>query len=123
MWQWKDDSTRIVPKLSYVKAFEPWNWIVGTGIYLEDVRIEISQLRKRLLRIALWMSFILGTILAFIIRQSLGIERKQSKCRKRTTAQQGKIPDPGSGFHRRNPYDRGSKFCLLESQVQQAIGI
>ena len=22
-WQWKDDSTRIVPKLSYVKGFEP----------------------------------------------------------------------------------------------------
>ena len=77
MWQWKDDSTRIVPKLSYVKAFEAWDWIVGTGIYLEDVRIEIIQLRTRLLRIALWMSFILGTILAFIILQSLGIEKKR----------------------------------------------
>jgi len=82
MWQWKDDSTRIVPKLSYVKAYEPWNWIVGTGIYLEDVRIEISQLRTRLLRIALWMSFILGTILAFIIRQSLGIEKKRRSAEK-----------------------------------------
>ncbi len=79
MWQWKDDSTRIVPKLSYVKAFEPWDWIVGTGIYLEDVRIEISLLRTRLLRMALWMSFILGIILAFIIRQSLGIENRRRK--------------------------------------------
>ena len=51
MWQWKDDSTRIVPKLSYVKAYEPWGWVVGTGIYLEDVRIEIGQLKNRLLRI------------------------------------------------------------------------
>ncbi|MBT4400614.1 MAG: CBS domain-containing protein [Bacteroidetes bacterium] len=77
MWQWKDDSTQIVPKLSYVKAFEPWNWIVGTGIYLEDVQIEIGQLRARLLRMALWMSFILGTFLAFITRQSLGIEKRR----------------------------------------------
>jgi PAS domain S-box-containing protein len=82
MWQWKDDSTRIVPKLSYVKAFEPWGWIVGTGIYLEDVRHEINQLRKRLLRIALLMSFILGTILAFIIRQSLGIEHRRRSAEK-----------------------------------------
>ena len=82
MWQWKDDSTRIVPKLSYVKAFEPWGWIVGTGIYLEDVRIEMILLRKRLLRIALWMSFILGTILAFIIRQSLGIENRRRSAEK-----------------------------------------
>ena len=26
-----------VPKLSYVKSFEPWDWIVGTGIYIDDV--------------------------------------------------------------------------------------
>ena len=26
-----------VPKLSYVKLFKPWGWIVGTGIYLDDV--------------------------------------------------------------------------------------
>ncbi|MCP4314285.1 MAG: CBS domain-containing protein, partial [Bacteroidetes bacterium] len=82
MWQWKDDSTRIVPKLSYVKAYEPWDWIVGTGIYLEDVRIEIGLLGTRLLRIALWMSFILGTILAFIIRQSLGIENRRRSAEK-----------------------------------------
>ena len=46
MWQWKDDSTRIVPKLSYVMEFKPWNWIVGTGIYLEDVRMEIVIIKK-----------------------------------------------------------------------------
>jgi len=82
MWQWKDDSTRIVPKLSYVKAFEPWGWIVGTGIYLEDVRLEIALLKKRLLRIALWMSFTLGAILAFIIRQSLSLENKRRNAEK-----------------------------------------
>jgi methyl-accepting chemotaxis protein len=26
-----------VPKLSYVKGYEPWQWIVGTGIYIDDV--------------------------------------------------------------------------------------
>ncbi|HSL86879.1 MAG TPA: cache domain-containing protein, partial [Bacteroidales bacterium] len=38
MWQWNDDSTRIVPKLSYVRKFGPWDWIIGTGIYIEDVK-------------------------------------------------------------------------------------
>ncbi len=28
---------RPVPKLSYVKLFAPWGWVVGTGIYLDDV--------------------------------------------------------------------------------------
>ncbi|MCA1746955.1 MAG: cache domain-containing protein, partial [Bacteroidales bacterium] len=78
MWQWKDDSTRIVPKLSYVKGFEPWGWIVGTGIYLEDVRAEIGGLTNRLLRITLVFALLIGAILAFIIRQSLTIERRRS---------------------------------------------
>jgi PAS domain S-box-containing protein len=77
MWQWKDDSTRIVPKLSYVRGYEPWNWIVGTGIYLEDVRLEIRSLKNRLLRVVLLITLIISTLLAFIIRQSLGIERKK----------------------------------------------
>lgn len=25
------------PKLSFVKLFEPWNWIIGTGIYIDDI--------------------------------------------------------------------------------------
>jgi methyl-accepting chemotaxis protein len=26
-----------VPKISYVKAFAPWGWIIGSGIYIDDV--------------------------------------------------------------------------------------
>jgi signal transduction histidine kinase len=43
-WQWKDDSLTVVSKLSYVKAYEPWGWIVGTGIYIEDVNRQIEIL-------------------------------------------------------------------------------
>lgn len=79
MWQWKDDDTRIVPKLSYVKEYKPWGWIVGTGIYLEDVRIEINLLKGRLLKIAILISLILSVILAFIIRQSRRIEIRRKR--------------------------------------------
>ena len=26
-----------VPKLSYVQAFKPWNWMIGTGVYIDDL--------------------------------------------------------------------------------------
>jgi len=74
MWQWKDDSTQIVPKLSYVKGFKNWGWIIGTGIYLDDVQAEIGALKGRLTRVSLLISTIIILILAFIIRQSLKIE-------------------------------------------------
>ncbi len=33
----KPGFTRPVPKLSYVKGFLPWGWVVGLGIYVDDV--------------------------------------------------------------------------------------
>jgi PAS domain S-box-containing protein len=79
MWQWKDDSTLIVPKLSYVKSYQPWGWIIGTGIYLEDVKQEITSLEKHLVRITLFISLLLIIILSYVIRQSLKIENKRKK--------------------------------------------
>jgi len=35
-WE-KPGSTQPEPKLSYVAAFSPWLWVVGTGIYVDDV--------------------------------------------------------------------------------------
>jgi signal transduction histidine kinase len=48
LWQWKEDSAHIVPKISHVKAFEPWGWIIGTGIYVADVKAEISAVTQKL---------------------------------------------------------------------------
>lgn len=76
-WQWKDDSTRIVPKLSYVSRYEPWDWIVGTGIYLEDVKEEIRMIRWQLVRITLIFVLVISLIIFYITRQSLIIERRR----------------------------------------------
>jgi signal transduction histidine kinase/ActR/RegA family two-component response regulator len=36
-WPKSGKKGRPVPKISYVKGFEPWGWIVGTGIYVDDI--------------------------------------------------------------------------------------
>jgi PAS domain S-box-containing protein len=46
-WQWKDDPSRIEPKISYVKIFRPWHWVIGTGIYINDVTNQINNITKR----------------------------------------------------------------------------
>jgi methyl-accepting chemotaxis protein len=33
----KPGADKPVPKISYVKGFVPWGWIVGTGIYVDDI--------------------------------------------------------------------------------------
>ena len=79
MWQWKDDSTKIVSKLSYVKQFKPWDWIIGTGIYIEDVNEEIALLTRNLIYLSLSILLLLGLILAFVGHQSLNIEKLRLK--------------------------------------------
>ncbi len=44
-----NETTSEQPKLSYVEKYEPWGWIVGTGVYVDDLRqIEVS-IRNRVL--------------------------------------------------------------------------
>ncbi|WP_306599429.1 cache domain-containing protein [Geothrix sp. 21YS21S-2] len=37
-----------VPKISYVKAFLPWGWMVGNGVYIDDVQREYAGIRNRI---------------------------------------------------------------------------
>ena len=45
VWQWKDDPARLEPKESYVRGFAPWGWVIGTGMYTDDVNQEIAAHR------------------------------------------------------------------------------
>jgi signal-transduction protein with cAMP-binding, CBS, and nucleotidyltransferase domain len=78
-WQWKDDASRVVPKLSYVKGFKEWNWIIGTGIYLQDVEMEIKQLKKNLLKVSFLIILLITLILIYVLRQTRIIEDKRVK--------------------------------------------
>ena len=40
--------TTPLPKESYVKLFAPWGWVVGTGVYVEDLDREVVGLQQRL---------------------------------------------------------------------------
>ena len=66
-----------VPKFSYVKLFKPWGWIIGTGIYVEDIdaviasknqAIEHSIFRQSLfLVVAIVMTLIIAAAIAGLI--------------------------------------------------------
>ena len=39
----KAGKSRPQPKISFVKMFAKWDWIIGSGIYLDDVRDELNS--------------------------------------------------------------------------------
>lgn len=47
-WQRYEDENRIIQKLSFIKAYKPWGWIVGTGIYIDDVNAKIAATQRKL---------------------------------------------------------------------------
>lgn len=79
MWQWKDDADRIVPKLSYVKGFAPWGWILGTGVYTQDVDAEIAALKGNLQAAALAILVVVAGLL-FVLSRT-GFRSEQGRLR------------------------------------------
>jgi methyl-accepting chemotaxis protein len=55
-----------VPKLSYVKLFKPWGWIVGSGIYFDDVQVEITRMRLNIIVSTLISVFIVLIFTYFV---------------------------------------------------------
>ena len=66
-WQWMDDSTRIVEKISFVKPFKPWNWIIGTGIYVEDINDEIDSISQTIIYVSISITLFIAFLLFFIL--------------------------------------------------------
>ena len=77
LWQWKDMPEQIVPKISYVKLFKPWGWIIGTGVYLDDVHREFAQISKKLIYISTLILAIIFILSIVIIRQGIRESRKR----------------------------------------------
>ncbi|MCM0083586.1 bacteriohemerythrin [Geomonas sp. Red32] len=44
MWP-KPEGEKPLPKISYVKLFAPWGWVIGSGVYMEDVMQEAAALK------------------------------------------------------------------------------
>ena len=36
------------PKISYVEAFKEWGWIIGTGVYADDINALVAQQREKM---------------------------------------------------------------------------
>jgi len=62
----KPDSDKPVRKVSYVKLFKPWEWVVGSGIYIDDVDAEIRKMRFQIILGAVVLSVIVLILTYFI---------------------------------------------------------
>ena len=67
-YQWdRAQNQEYIDKISYVKLFQPWGWVIGTGIYVDDVNsifwdsaINIIIVSSLFTILTIWLSFIIS---------------------------------------------------------------
>ncbi len=84
-YNWDKGSKKNVPKTSYAEAVKDWEWMIGTGMYMDDIE-EIAAAQKMriyftfaiILVLAiiatLWISRNLKNILSSLVDQAINIE-------------------------------------------------
>lgn len=69
MWP-KPGKDEPLPKISYVSKDNKWNWIIGTGVYVDDVEAEISGLK--ILTIFFLLTGIVGALaISYLINSKI----------------------------------------------------
>ncbi len=71
--------TEASPKLSYIAPFPAWNWVIGTGIYIDDVNTEFQRSAILLGGISLVLLIglsLIGYLIGRSVIQQLGGEPK-----------------------------------------------
>ena len=69
----KPGSDKPVPKVSYVKGFEPWGWVIGSGVYADTVDAVVV---KRAAYLLVGTGLIVGVLLTISLVIARGLLRQ-----------------------------------------------
>jgi methyl-accepting chemotaxis protein len=68
-YRWpKPGSDMPLEKVSYVELFKPWGWIVGSGIYIDDVQVEFRRQLVQAFVIVMTIALLLSALILLIAR-------------------------------------------------------
>lgn len=59
-----------VPKISYVEGFKPWGWVIGSGLYIDDVYQDANDMTVTLV-LSLSVVGLILCIILFLVNRSI----------------------------------------------------
>jgi methyl-accepting chemotaxis protein len=71
MWP-KPGESKPVAKMSFVKLYQPWGWVVGTGVYIDDLQRDLASVRNVFAGVFAVLS-IAGVLLAYLLARSTSL--------------------------------------------------
>lgn len=67
----KAGQTGVTPKVSYATLFTPWSWIIGAGVYLDDVSAAFWNQAFKIIKLAVPILLVIIAIFVWITRSIL----------------------------------------------------
>ena len=61
-------TTELYPKISFVKLYKPWGWLIGTGLYVDDIGAKANELRLMLVWVVGGLVLVLSLLVFFLVR-------------------------------------------------------
>jgi PAS domain S-box-containing protein len=110
-------------KISYVQEFVTWNWIIGTGVFLEDIEIRVDQLSRKILTAFLSLILALSLLISLILLRNRRIERQRRAMVKSLYSVQAELEEI---FHNTFQYiaklDREGRVLKVNQTALASIG-
>lgn len=79
LWPDPNDPNNLVAKKAYTVRFAPWNWILGTGIYLDDIHRDIAQITRDMTLAGLVVLLLVALTAAYLTWTALKSDREKAE--------------------------------------------
>jgi methyl-accepting chemotaxis protein len=87
------------PKLSYVVGFAPWSWVIGTGVYIDDLNAQTWASTQRSLIAAGLVLLLALAVSMFVARGITGALQRMTGAMKDLAGGKLDVEVPGIGRH------------------------
>jgi methyl-accepting chemotaxis protein len=120
-YQWpKPGSEQPVDKVSFVKVFAPWGWVVGSGLYLDDLQATFRQQLTALLAMVLVVAGALWLVIEFTARDlSAGVRVALSRAE---AIAQGDLAEGLAPHERLAGQDEIARLMRAMHRMSQSLG-
>jgi methyl-accepting chemotaxis protein len=110
-------SDQPVPKMSYVQGFAPWGWVIGTGVYVDDLAAERFHLGVWLAGSTAIAGVFLGTLIWWLGR---GVARPvRALTRATTDLADGKLDAAIPGTDRKDEFGALAKALTVLRDISR----
>ncbi len=117
MWP-KEGASKPVPKVSYVKMVKEWGWIVGSGIYVDDVQAEMGRMKSRII-----VGAVVGAVLIFLLAFFVAQRIRRALGMAVTLAEQIAAGDLGTRIAVESQDETGKLLCAMQEMAERLRAI